>query len=148
MDFDTEEISSLENIFPHIRVFLCYFHREQSWHRFYINSSTYSFLKTRYLFKQNKSLKCKGYLQEISFRAKWNIFNSVYGQFLIAACWKYPEMKIIAGYFDRNENSIFKWNPPKRIYTCKFFIKSKTVHQKSKNKKKKKVSFHFSRNEN
>ena len=38
VDFDTVEISSLENIFPHIRVFLCDSHREQSWHRYYTNS--------------------------------------------------------------------------------------------------------------
>ena len=124
VDFDTEEISSLENIFPHIRVFVCDFHREQSWHRYYINGWT---------FKRKESLKCKGCLQEISFRVKWNVFSSVYGQSLIATYLKYPEMKLIAGYFDRNENSMFKWNPPKRIYTCKFFIKSKTVHQKIKN---------------
>ena len=90
--------------------------------------------KNLLLFKQNKSLKCKRLLQEISFWVKWNIFNSVYGQSFIAAYLKYPEVKFIAGYFDRNENSMFKWNPPKRIYTCKFFIKSKTVHQKIKTK--------------
>ena len=90
--------------------------------------------KNSLLFKKNESLKCKGCLQQISFRAKWNIFSSVYGQSLIAAYLKYPEMKLTAGYFDRNENSMFKWNPPKRIYTCKFFIKSKTVHQKIKTK--------------
>ena len=101
--------------------------------------------KNSLLLKQNESLKCKGCLQEISFRAKWNILNSVYGQFLIAAYLKYAQMKLIAGYFDRNENSILKWNPPKQIYTCKFFINSKTVHQKIKTKI---VWFHFSSNEN
>ena len=128
VDFDTEEISSLENIFPHIRVFLCDFHREQSWHRYYIDSWAYSFLKTRYFLSKTKVYKGKGCLQEISFRAKWNIFNSVYGQSLIVAYLKYPEMKLITGYSDGNENSIFKWNLPKRIYTCKFFLKSKRVH--------------------
>ena len=39
---------------------------------------------------------------------KNNIFNSVYGQSLIAAYLKYPEMKLIAGYFDRNEDTMFK----------------------------------------
>ena len=64
--------------------------------------------KNSLLFKQNESLKCKGGLQEISFCAKWNIFNSVYGQSLIAACLKYLKMKLIAGLFDRNEDSIFQ----------------------------------------
>ena len=35
-------------------------------------------------------------------------FHSVYGQSLIAAYLKYPEMKLIVGYFDRNENIMFK----------------------------------------
>ena len=43
-------------------------------------------------------------------------------------------MNLIAGYFDRNENSMFKWNPPKPIYTCMFFIKPKTVRSKDQNK--------------
>ena len=55
---------------------------------------------------QNEHLKCKGCLQEISFQAKWNIFNSVYGQYLIAAYLKYPKMKLNVGHFDRNENTM------------------------------------------
>ena len=72
VDLDTEEISSLENMFPHIRVFLCDFHRQQSLHRHYINSYLLYLLipKNSLLFKQNESLKCKGGLQEISFWAK------------------------------------------------------------------------------
>ena len=54
VNFDTEEISSRQNIFPHIRVFLCDIHREQSLHRYYINSWTYSFLKTRYFLSKTK----------------------------------------------------------------------------------------------
>ena len=127
VDFDTEEISSLENIFPHIRVFLCDFHREQSWHRYYIDSWAYSFLKTRYFLSKTKVYKGKGCLQEISFRAKWNIFNSVYGQSFIAAYLKYPEMKLIACCFDRNENSMFKWNPPKRIIKKNPWLQVKIV---------------------
>ena len=66
VDLDTEEISSLENMFPHIRVFLCDFHRQQSLHRHYINSYLLYLLipKNSLLFKQNESLKCKGCLQE------------------------------------------------------------------------------------
>ena len=75
-------------------------------------------------------------MQEISFWMKWNIFNSVYGQSLIAAYLKYPEMKLIAGRFDRNEKAMFKWNPSKLIINpYKFFIKSKAVDQKIKKKK-------------
>ena len=33
IDFDTGEILSLESVFPSIQVFLCDFHREQSWTR-------------------------------------------------------------------------------------------------------------------
>ena len=33
VDFDSGKILSLETIFPGIQVFLCDFHREQSWHR-------------------------------------------------------------------------------------------------------------------
>ena len=49
-----EEVSSLENIFPHIGVFLCDFHREQSSHRYYINGWAYSFLKTSYFLSKAK----------------------------------------------------------------------------------------------
>ena len=71
VDLDTEETSSLKNMFPHIRVFLCNFHREQSLHRHYISYLLYLLIpKNSLLFKQNKSLKCKGCLQEISFGAK------------------------------------------------------------------------------
>ena len=138
---------------PH--VFKIYFHILELFYAIFTESShgtgitlivgLNSLLKISIRFQQNGSLKCKGCLQEISFRAKWNIFNSLYGQSLIAAYLKYPEMKLIAGYFDRNGSSICKWNPPKRIYICKFFKKLKTVHRKIKTKI---VSFHFSRNEN
>nr|XP_047124266.1 uncharacterized protein LOC105849580 [Hydra vulgaris] len=33
VDFDEEEIYSLESVFPNIKVYLCNFHREQCWHR-------------------------------------------------------------------------------------------------------------------
>ena len=49
-------IRSLENIFPHITVFLCDFHREQSWHRYYVNSWSYSFLKTLYFLSKMKAV--------------------------------------------------------------------------------------------
>ena len=34
VDFNTAEMLSLENIYSHIRVFLCDFHTKQSWHRY------------------------------------------------------------------------------------------------------------------
>ena len=39
----------------------------------------------------------RGCLHEISFRAKWNIFISVSGQFLITVYMIQPEMKLVAG---------------------------------------------------
>ena len=41
--------------------------------------------------------KLRGCLHEISFRAKWNIFISVSGQFLVTDYMMQPEMKLIAG---------------------------------------------------
>ena len=54
LHFDMAEITSLENIFPHIRVFLCDFHCEQLCCRYYINSGTYLFLKSRCFLNKTK----------------------------------------------------------------------------------------------
>ena len=47
VDFDEKEISSLEKVFPKIKVFLCDFHREQAWNRWLAcrdNKSIYIFI--------------------------------------------------------------------------------------------------------
>ena len=35
VDFNNAEIISLERVFPTIKIFLCDFHREQTWHRYH-----------------------------------------------------------------------------------------------------------------
>ena len=99
------------------------------------------------IFKQNESLKCKGCLQEISFWAKWNSFNSVYGQSLISA-YLVPEINEThcTGYFDRNENSMFMKSSKTNLH-MQIFQKVKDSTSKDQNKNSL-ISFHFSHNEN
>ena len=39
----------------------------------------------------------RGCLDEVSFRAKWNISIAVYGQFLVTVYMMQPEMKLVVG---------------------------------------------------
>ena len=51
----------------------------------------------------------RGCLHETSFRAKWNIFISVSGRFLITVYMTQPEMKLIAGVISL-QSFWQKWN--------------------------------------
>ena len=99
--------------------------------------------------------------QKISFRPKWNIFNSVSGQTLITAYMKYPKMKLVAAvislpsfcqkwnFISGNKchvNTARKRNHAERnVSACEYFIKAKIVDQRFKTKQK---LFPFVGNEN
>ena len=84
----------------------------------------------------------RGWLHEISFRAKGNIVNSLSGQSLITVYMISLKRTVLfhSGHFWQKwnlmsgfkcyANTTSKWNHPKRNIVCEYFIKTKTVDQK------------------
>ncbi|KAG8177458.1 hypothetical protein JTE90_008642 [Oedothorax gibbosus] len=95
VDFAAEEIGALETIFPGILVFICSFHREQAWNRWYSKYQNVTVPKAEALarLREVANAGTEGELQDALTKLKsWEYYNFTPLKDYFEKAW-FPEIK-------------------------------------------------------